>query len=161
MAATQYIREASNPVFPPIATATLVNIGDFCALDGNGEVIPAEAFTWNTDLATTQTDFADAFLGHAFQYKPADVASVYGNGQPNIIGVSTSGIYAADLQSATTLKVGDLVGLAKNPSANELLPQTVVKVDAVAKAIGVVVQAGVDLTRCDFRLLPTVVPFAR
>lgn len=160
MAVSQYIRENSNPVFAPVATATLVNNGDFSALV-SGEVVPGESFTWDTNLATTQTSFATAFLGHSYQYKAANSATVYGNATSNIIGVSTSGIYEADLQSATTLAVGDFVGLAKNPSANELLSQTVVKVDAVAKAIGVVVTAGTDLTRAQFRLLPSVVPFAR
>ena len=158
MAVSQYIREANNAVFPPVATATLVEIGDFCALV-SGEVIPGADFTWDTNLATTQTNFADAFLGHSFQYKKADVARVYGNSTDNIIGASTSGVYEA--QSATTFDVGEFVGLAKNPSSNALLSQTVVKVDAVAKSIGVVVEAGVDLERVRFRLLPTVVPFAR
>lgn len=160
MAVSQYIREAANPVFAPIATATELDIGDFCALVA-GEVVPGASFTWDTNKATTQTSFATAFLGHSYQYKAANSATVYGNSSSNIAGVSTSGIYEADLQSATTLAVGDFIGLAKNASANELLSQTVEKVDAVAKAIGVVVTAGTSLERAQFRLLPSVVPFAR
>lgn len=159
MATSQYIREANNPTVVPVATATLVNIGDFCAEVG-GEVTPAADFTWNTSLAQTQTDFAAAFLGHSPQYKKADQSYVYGNGTDNVITMSTSGVYEADLNTATTLAVGDWVGMAKD-TGNALLSQTVAKVDAQAKAIGTVVEAGVDLTRCRFRLLPTVVPFAR
>lgn len=158
MAVTQYIREDSNPVFAPVATATLVNIGDFCALVA-GEVVPGASFTWAGNKAQTQYNFTAALLGHSYQYKAANSATVYGNSTSNIIGVSTSGIYEADLQSATTLKVGDFVGLAKNPSANELLSQTVEKVGALSSALGVVVTAGTLLTRCQFRLIPVAVPF--
>lgn len=160
MAVSQYIREANWPVFAPVATATLVNIGDFCSLV-SGEVLPAADFTWTSNLATTQTNFATAFLGHSFQYKAANSASVYGNTSDNIQGVSTAGVYEADLDTATTLEVGNWVGMAKNPSSNALLSQTVSKVDAVTKAIGVVTTAGTLLERCQFRLLPSVVPFAR
>jgi hypothetical protein len=59
------------------------------------------------------------------------------------------------------LKVGEFVGLAKDPAGNLLLSQTVVKVATMALAIGVVVEAGVSLTRVKFRLLPSKVPFAR
>ena len=160
MAVSQYIREANNAVFAPIATAIELNIGDFCALV-TGEVLPGADFTWNTNIATTQTDFAAAFLGHSFQYKAANSATVCGNSTSNIAGVSTSGVYEADLDAATTLVVGDFVGMAKNPSTNELLSQTVSKVATVARAIGVVTTAGTSLERCQFRMLPTVVPFAR
>ena len=159
MATSQYIREAVNPTVVPVATASLVNIGDFAALVA-GECVPALDFTWTSNLATTQTNFAAAFLGHSPQYKPANVAYVYGNGTDNVITMSTSGVYEADLDSATTLAVGDWVGMAKD-TGNNLLSQTVAKVDAVTKAIGTVVEAGTSLTRCRFRLLPTVVPFAR
>jgi hypothetical protein len=160
MAVSQYIREANNAVFAPIASASLLENGDFCALVG-GEVVPAADFTWDTNEATTQTNFATAFLGHTFQYKPANVSTVYGNSSANIAGVSTSGIYEADLDAATTLVVGDFLGMSKNTSANELLSQVVEKVPTVARAIGVCVTAGTSLTRAQFRLLPSVVPFAR
>lgn len=159
MATSQYIREAVNPTVVPVATASEVNIGDFCALV-SGECVPAVDFTWTSNLATTQTNFAAAFLGHSPQYKKAAQAYVYGNGTDNVITMSTSGVYEADLDTGTTLEVGDFVGMAKD-TGNNLLSQTVAKVDAVAKAIGVVVEAGASLTRCRFRLLPTVVPFAR
>jgi len=159
MATSQYIREAVNPTVVPVATASEVNIGDFCALVA-GECVPAVDFTWTSNLATTQTNFAAAFLGHSPQYKKAAQSYVYGNGTDNVITMSTSGVYEADLDTATTLAVGDWVGMAKD-TGNNLLSQTVAKVDAVAKAIGTVVEAGTSLTRCRFRLLPTVVPFAR
>lgn len=157
--ANQYIREAVNNIVAPVATAKLVNINDLCALVA-GEVVPAVDFTWTSNLATTQTNFAAAFLGNSVQYKPANQAYVFGNGSDNLITVSTSGTFQADLDTTTTLAVGDFVGMAKD-TGNNLLSQVVSKVDAVAKAIGVVVQAEVDATTATFRLLPTVVPFAR
>lgn len=158
MAVTQYIREDSNPVFAPVATATLVNIGDFCALVA-GEVVPGASFTWAGNKAQTQYNFTAALLGHSYQYKAANSATVYGNSTSNIIGVSTSGIYEADVQSATTFAVGDFVGLAKNPSSNALLSQTVEKVGALSSALGVCVEAGASLERVKFRLIPVAVPF--
>lgn len=156
-----YIREESSPITVPCVTADLYEIGDICALNASGEAVPGAAFTWNTDLATTQTDFATAFLGHCYQYKAALSNQVYGNSLAGVIGISSSGTYSAPLQSPTTLKVGDFVGLAKDPAGNYLMSQTVVKVASMALAIGVVVEAGVSLDTAVFRLLPSTVPFAR
>lgn len=152
MATTQYLREDIKSVFAPVATATAISIGDFCA-EVAGEVISAKDFTWAGSKAATQYNFVAAFLGHSFELKQAGVAQVYGTNSPNIIGISTAGVFAVDLQSATTLKVGDFVGLAKNATANELLPQVVEKVASLELAIGVVVKAGTLLDRCEVRIL--------
>lgn len=156
-----YIREESNPISAPFDPALEYNIGDLAAFDGAGLVVSGADFTWDTDLVTTQTDFATAFAGHIPQYKKAGDVQVYGNGNVESILLSTSGTYNAPLQTATTLKIGDFVGLAKNPSSNNLLSQIVVKVATMAAAVGVVVEPGTSLTTATFRLLPTVVPFAR
>ena len=156
-----YIREDNQPITVPCITADLYEIGDICALNASGEAVTGANFTWDTDLATTQTNFATAFLGHCYQYKAAATNQVYGNSLAGVIGVSTAGTYSAPLQSATTLAVGDFVGLAKNPSSNALLSQVVVKVASMAEAIGVVVEAGTSLTTALFRILPSTVPFAR
>lgn len=156
-----YIRENNNPITVPCLTADEYQIGDICALSAAGEAESGANFPWNTDLATTQTDFATAFLGHCYQYKAALTDQVYGNSLAGVIGISSSGTYSAPLQTATTLKVGDFVGLAKDPAGNLLLSQVVVKVATMALAIGVVVEAGTSLTTATFRLLPSKVPFAR
>lgn len=158
MAVSQYIREDVNAVYVPVATATLAEIGDFCALVG-GECVPAADFSWAGSKAATQYNFVAQFLGHCFQYKAANSATVYGNSTSNIIGVSSSGVYEADVQAATTFAVGDFVGMAKNASANELLSQVVEKVGDIEHAIGVCVTAGASLERVQFRILPVVVPF--
>lgn len=158
MPVSQYIREDVNAVYAPVATATLLEIGDFCALVG-GEIVPAANFSWAGSKAATQYNFVAQFLGHCFQYKAANSVSVYGDTTDNIAGVSTSGTYEADVQSATTFAVGDWVGMAKSLTANELLSQTVEKVADMEHAIGVCTTAGTNLLRVQFRILPVVVPF--
>lgn len=156
-----YIREETNPVTVGFDPALEYNIGDIVAFDAAGLVVSGADFTWDTDLATTQTNFAAALAGHTPQYKKAGDTQVYGNGQAEAIVVSTSGTYLAPLQSATTFKPGEFVGLAKNPSSNHLLSQVFVKVADINKAVGVVVEPAVSATQVYFRLLPAVLPFAR
>lgn len=153
-----FIREEANQTIVPVRTVDGVNIGDMTAYD-SGYAISAADFAWNTDLATTQTDFVSNLLGHSYQYKKAGETSVYGANQANTLGISTSGVFEADC-AATTFNVGDYVGMAK-ASGNALLPQTVASVPSLARAIGVVVEAGTNLTRVKFRLLSKVLPLAR
>lgn len=159
MTISQYIREDVNAIDVPIATQYAINNGDFLALVA-GEALPAVDFTWAGSLALTQYDFVASFLGHTIQQKEAGVPQVYGNTTSNILTVSTSGVYEADLNTPTTLKVGEFVGMAKDTGDN-LLSQTVIKVASLPLAIGVVVESGVSLSRCRFRILPTAVPFAQ
>jgi hypothetical protein len=154
-----YIRESANQTIVPVLTATAVNIGDICGLSAAGNAFPAKDTVWNTDLATTQTDFVALLLGHSYQYKAALSDQVYGANQPNTLGVSSTGVYEADCAS-TTFKVGDYVGMAKD-TGNALVSQTVASVPTLARAIGVVVEAGSSLTRVKFRLLSTKLPLAR
>lgn len=159
MSQAVYISEDNNPIMAPCQTVTPLNIGDFVAVSG-GNAVPAEEWAWAGSKANTQETFAAKFLGHCFQFKAPDVAQVYGNSLPNTVGVSTAGVYQAPLQAATTLKVGEFIGLAKNPYANALLSQVVEKVDDMAHAIGVVVQGGTNLTQATFRILSAVIPAA-
>ena len=155
-----YIREDANQIASPCVLANEYNIGDFVA-QVSGDAVSASDFTWNTNLATTQTDFSAVFIGHCYQYKAADANQVFGNSTALTLGVSTSGVYQCPLQSATTISVGDWIGLAKNASSNNLLSQVVVKVDAEVKAIGKAVEAGVDLENVKFRILSRVLPLAK
>lgn len=84
--AITYNYGTTNPVVAPVATATAVNVGDLCAIV-SGNVVPAASFTWDTDEATTQTNFATAFLGASGQFKKADVAQIYGNSVANEIRI--------------------------------------------------------------------------
>ena len=151
----------AGPVFPitaPVLTAQAVASGDLVGLS-SGNVVRAADTTWNTDLATTQSDFRAIFLGASMQDKVAATARVYGNSTDNLIGVSVGGVWEYDCASAT-FAVGDLVGPAKD-SGNALLSNKVVAVGAEVNAIGRVVKAGASITRVQIRLLSVKNPLAR
>jgi hypothetical protein len=76
--AITYSFNATNPVVAPVATNKASHVGDLVALS-SGSAISALDFPWDTNLATTQTAFASAFLGVSGQLKRADIALVYGN----------------------------------------------------------------------------------
>ncbi len=120
----------TNPVVTkPIAAGVTIEIGDLVEQDGSGNVTPANALTWTTDLPTTQTAFHAVFLGVAMQ------RSLSADTQP--IRVATSGVLEMAC-AAATFNVGDLVGPAKD-TGNALLNQTVVSVGAggnEGKAVG-------------------------
>ena len=60
--AITYSFNATNPVVAPVATDKEIQVGDLVALS-SGSAISALDFPWDTDLATTQENFAEAFLG--------------------------------------------------------------------------------------------------
>jgi hypothetical protein len=155
--AITYNYGTTNPVVAPVATATAVSVGDLCAIVG-GNVVPAGSFTWDTDLATTQENFAEAFLGASGQFKKADVSTVYGNSVANEIRIDCSGIYEATY-TGVALVVGDFVGPAN--SGNNLVSQSLVKVATKALAIGSVVEANSGTGVVKFQLLSTLNSVAR
>lgn len=156
--AAYYKRGATDPVVAPVLTAQAVEVGDLVGLS-SGNVVRAEDTTWDTNLATTQTAFANAFLGVSGQRKVATVARVIGNGTDNRIRVATGGIYEFDCASAS-FAVGDLVGPAKQ-SGNALESQKVASVASEAYAIGRVVEATSSATKVLVRLLSKLGPAAR
>ncbi len=59
----------------PAATTPAIAIGDAIIwVTGTSNVSPAASTTWNTDLATTQADFTNIFLGIAATAKDASTA---------------------------------------------------------------------------------------
>lgn len=154
----QYIREETHPVIAPVLTAQAVERGDLVGIS-SGNVVRAEDTAWNTNIGTTQTDFAAIFAGVSGQRKEADVARVDGNSEDNAIRVSTTGIYEFDCASAT-FTVGQLVGPAKQ-TGDLLESQKVVGVATEALAIGRVVEAGTSITKVKVRLLSKMLPTAR
>lgn len=156
--ASRYIRGETNPLIAPVLTAQAVAVGDLVGLSA-GNVVRAEDQTWNTDLATTQSDFAATFLGVSGQKKVAATARVYGNSEDNKIRIDAEGIYEFDCASAT-FAVGDLVGPAKQ-TGNALESQKVVAVATEARAIGRVAEAGTSVTTVKVQILSTKLPGAR
>ena len=155
--AITYSFNATNPVVAPVATDKAIQVGDLVALS-SGSAISALDFTWDTNLATTQTAFASAFLGVSGQLKREDVALVYGNSVANQIRVDCSGIYAGDY-TGSALLVGDFVG--PTSVSNVLQPQSLVKVASAALAIGRVVEALAGTGTVKFQLLSAQNPVAR
>lgn len=78
----------------PVLSATEIAAGDLLYWD-NGMAKPAADYPWNTDLATTQANFAAAFLGVAYSN------SALGESHPVSVDVSPFAFYEAE--TATTL----------------------------------------------------------
>ena len=91
------------------AANSVIEAGDLIWLDGQ-VARPASEFTWNTDLATTQADFATSFLGVAHQ------PSASGSGDPITVDISPSSVYEFDT-SAATFTLGDTLGCDENAAA--------------------------------------------
>lgn len=155
--AITYSFGATNPLVAPVATDKAISVGDLVALS-SGSAISALDFPWDTDLATTQENFAGAFLGVSGQLKRDDIALVYGNSVANQIRVDCSGIYEGTY-TGSALLVGDFVG--PTSVSNVLQPQSLVKVASVDLAIGTVVEALSGTGTVKFQLLSAKNPVAR
>lgn len=158
MPVSQYQFGGTNPTIATVATAKAVAVGDICGMS-SGTLVKASDETWDTNLATTQTNFVTKFLGVSGQQKDANVARVFGNATDNVIRVDAGGVFAFDCASAT-FEVGDLVGCAKQ-SGNALEDQKVVSVASEALAIGRVVERGTSITRVKIQILSKLNPLAR
>lgn len=112
-----------------VASEVVIEIGDL-VFDNSGDVEPAADFTWNTDIGTTQADFAPVFLGVASQRSR--------DGDTDPIRVGTAGVWEFDC-AAATFELGALVGPAKQ-TGNALESQKVVAVATKELAIGKVAQ---------------------
>lgn len=118
--------DAAPVVSKAIDTAAVIEVGDLVEMAATGEVTAADDHTWNTNLATTQEEFHDKFLGVAQERSRA------GDVQP--IRVNTLGVHEFDC-AAATFELGTLVGPAKQ-SGNALENQKVVAVATANLAIG-------------------------
>lgn len=113
----------------PTPASTMINIGDLIYLN-SGVAAVASSLSWNSNLATTQADFRQKFLGVAVENKMASDAST------REILVQVDGEYeypCAALGGA--LHIGQLVGPDKD-TGNNLLDQQLVNVSAFAQSIG-------------------------
>lgn len=153
----RYLFAETNPVSAPVQTATAISVGDILGYTA-GNVYLASAETWDTNLATTQTNFATKFLGLSGQKKLSTEARVHGNSTDNIIRVDCSGVYEFDASSASYV-IGDFVGPAKD-TGNALLAGTVAKVSGVALAIGRVIENTTG-TKIKVQLLSTLNPVSK
>lgn len=119
--------DVSPVITAPVDTATVISVGDLIYIDsGTNLPHPASDFTWDTNIATTQEEFHDVFLGVALQRSRA--------GDTDPIRVGTTGVYELDC-AATTFELGNLLGPAK-AAGNALLAQTVVATASAPVSIG-------------------------
>lgn len=91
-----------------VDSGTVIEAGDLVYLDTD-DVKPASSLAWNTDLATTQGDFAALFLGVAHQQ------SADGDTDDISVDLSPLSVYEFDVNAAT-YEVGDTLGPDENVS---------------------------------------------
>lgn len=119
--------DARPVVTKAVPTATVIETNDLVGqVAADGLPFPASAQAWDTDLATTQTNFAALFLGVSME------ASRNGDVQP--IRVNCAGVHEFEC-AAAQFKIGDFVGPAKQ-TGNALEDRKVVAVASEALAIG-------------------------
>ena len=85
-----------------VDSGTVLEAGDLVFLDSD-DVKPASAFTWDTNLATTQSSFAASFIGVAHQQ------SANGDTDDVSVDLSPQAVYEYDVDPAT-YEVGDALG---------------------------------------------------
>jgi hypothetical protein len=130
-----------------------IRAGDLLALQSNAAV-PASVFTWTTDLATTQTNFAAAFLG----ISAGDSFAASTDPRQTEMLITQDGDVEFDLTvaAAAAFNVGSFVGPSK-AAGNNLL-HTVESVATKARAVAVVVKlAPIGSTKVVARLLNTTI----
>lgn len=154
---SRYLFGETNPVSAGIQSSDAINVGELVAY-GMGNVYKASTTSWDTNLATTQTNFAAAFLGVSGQKKLAGENRVHGNSTDNIIRVDCSGVYEFSCVNGS-YEIGQWIGAAKD-SGNALLDDTVAAVSTSAEAIGVCVEA-TSGTKIKIQLLSTKNPVAK
>jgi hypothetical protein len=108
-----------------VDSGTVLEAGDMVFLDTD-DVKPASDFTWDTDLATTQSAFAAAFIGIAHQQ------SADGDTDDVSVDLSPHAVYEFDVNSAT-YEVGDQ--LAPDEQSQTLMNQQLEAIGSGADAI--------------------------
>lgn len=91
-----------------VDASSTIHAGDLLWLDGN-VARPASEYAWNTDLATTQAEFAAKFLGVAHQ------PSAAGESTPISVDVSPQSVYEFDV-SLGSYEIGQPLGPDENLS---------------------------------------------
>ena len=116
----------TNPVMIPVASSTVIEIGDL-VYQASGAGKPAAVQADQGTEAANQELFHDNFLGVAMQASPS--------GADDPIRVATTGVFEFDCLSAT-VDIGDLLGADEATSGTELTNQTVAKVATANLAVG-------------------------
>jgi hypothetical protein len=154
----KYISGYQDPRPYPVDSTSDFQVGDlvFCDAADGFAVKPAADFTWNSTLATTQTNFALRFAGVVM----GTYTGTAFTGAPNELGLQTgevmvaqAGVYEMDCAAAQFFP-GTLVGPAKQ-SGNNIESQKVVQTSTEVTSIGRVYQkTGASATRVKFQIYP-------
>lgn len=108
------------------ATSPAIAVGDAVIYVTSTDLVsPAASTTWNTDLATTQADFTNIFLGIAATAKGAGVAS-----QKVLVDISPFSVREFTCTSETH-NLDELLSMKKD-TGNALLSSTLVKAVAAS-----------------------------
>lgn len=89
-------------------TVNQIEVGTLVGLDTNA-AIPATAWTWDTNIATTRAAFVAAFLGVATGRSRSDETDPI----DLLLAVDTEGIFDVELAAADTVLYGEKLGPAK------------------------------------------------
>jgi hypothetical protein len=108
-----------------VDTGTAINAGDALYLDTD-DAKPASSEAWDTNLATTQANFVNHFLGIA----QADHAANSGAVTDFPVDISPFSVYELDCASETH-EMGDTLGMDK-AAGNALLQSTLEKAVAAS-----------------------------
>lgn len=108
-----------------VDSATAIEAGDLLFLDTD-DAKPASSEAWNTDLATTQANFTNHFLGIALADHEANSGAV----KNFPVDTSPTSVYEMDCESETH-EFGDPLAVAKD-TGNALLPAKLKKAVAAS-----------------------------
>jgi len=128
MADRMLVRKAIEVEHYPVASATVIEIGDALYYDGTAnQVFPLGDWTWNTDLATTQAEVDAIFAGISMSRSAA--------GDTDDVRVATKGEAEFDCDSAS-FNPDEFVGPDENATPDALENQKAVTVASAALAFG-------------------------
>lgn len=106
----RFLRGLQTPIEVPVASATVIEKGDFiCLVSGNA--VPAGSVADAGDAAANREAVADAFIGMAL------TASASGETDPVIVDCSDNAIYKLTLQTAAAVSVADLIEIYATTAA--------------------------------------------
>lgn len=112
-----------------VASATVIERSDMLFIDTtSNEVKPASAIGFTTNIATTQAEFADNFVGIALE----DSAS--GETDDITVDIGAESVYEFDCTSAT-YNVGDLLGPSDNDDAGNALDDQSLEAAVAASSV--------------------------
>ena len=106
----RFRRGTQNIIEVPVASATVIEKGDFICLV-SGKAVPAGSVADAGDAAANREAVADVFLGIAQN------ASADGETDPVLVDISLESIHELDLQTAAAVSVADLVEIYATTAA--------------------------------------------